>query len=194
MHYCKKIRALLLSLMLLITCNAWGSDHQLSIKSAELSATADDFYILNAEFELKFHPALEEAINKGISLHFLVEFQIVSPRKYWFDDEIETATQSIVLSYHALTRQYLVNQSSHQKSFSSLAEAKEAISRLSDWKVLKKSQIEDGEVYQAALLMRLDQNKLPKQLQIDAMSSEEWALNSKKIQWRPEFNKQESNK
>lgn len=194
MRYCKKIKAILLSFTLILACVAWAGDNKLAIKSAELSTTSDDFYRLDAEFEIRFHPVLEEAINKGIPLHFLVEFQIVSPRKYWFDDEIETATQTIILSYHALTRQYLVTQGNHQKSFATLAEAKDGICHLSDWKVLRKSQIEEGETYHAALLMRLDQNKLPKQLQIDAIASEEWALTSQKFQWKPELSKSEPNK
>ena len=61
---------------------------------------------------------------------------------------------------------------------------------IDDWKVLDKSQIEKGGVYKAALLMRLDQTKLPQALQVEAIGSESWNLSSQKLEWFPkELNK-----
>ena len=99
------------------------------------------------------------------------------------DDEIMTTTSNVSLSYHALSRQYLVNRDTHQKSFETLSEAREELSQLSDWKVLEKSLVEKGEVYKAALLMRLDQTKLPKAIQVDAIATEKWNLTSQKFEW-----------
>ncbi len=152
------------------------------INQAELEPL-DDFYALYANAQIDFDEAIVEAVNKGVPLHFLIEFQVVSPREYWFDDEIITASTSVVLSYHALSRQYLVNSGPHQKSFETLAEAKEALMQIENWKVLDKSLIEKGEVYNAALLVRLDQSKLPKAIQVDAIASEKWNLVSQKYEW-----------
>ena len=128
------------------------------IKSADLQL-ADEAYKLSADVEISFDEAIEEAINKGVPLNFLVEFQVVSPRKYWFDDEIVTATTNFTLSYHALSRQYLVSHNGHQNSYETLSEAKLELMELDDWKVLEKSQIEKGTAYKAVLLMRLDLNR-----------------------------------
>jgi hypothetical protein len=49
--------------------------------------------------------------------------------------------------------------------------------------VAEKSLLEKGEVYKAALLIRLDQNKLPKAIQVDAIGSEKWNLASEKFEW-----------
>ena len=161
---------------------AIASTNSIEIESASLDAVGDA-YVLNADFEIVFDRVLEEAINKGVGISFLVEFQISQPRKYWFDDEIITVRRQITLNFHALTRQYLVSYEGHQKSFETLAEAQQALMHIDGWKVVSKSLLENGETYQAALLMRLDKAKLPKAIQVDAISSENWNLASEIYSW-----------
>ncbi len=168
---------------------AFAASSSISIKSAELQPL-DEYYSLNADVDINLDNEIEEAVNKGVPLNFLVEFQIVSPRKYWFDDEIVTASQNVILSYHALTRQYLVKRGSHQQSFETLSEATQELAELNEWKVVEKSLLEKGEVYNAALLIRLDQTKLPKAIQVDTIASEKWNLTSQKFEWALKEQKQ----
>jgi hypothetical protein len=162
---------------------AFAIDSSIDIQYAELQQM-DDAYVLITEINVNFDDAIEAAVNKGVPLHFLIEFQVVSPVKYWFDDEIVTTTRNVVLSYHALSRQYLVTRGSHQKSFETLAEAKQELFETDDWKVLDKSLIDKNDTYKAALLVRLDQTKLPKAIQVDAIGSEIWNLTSQKYEWQ----------
>jgi len=186
------IFALLMLAQVFLTPNIVAGTSSLDIKTAELTAV-DDAYTLNADFEIDFNTQMEEAINKGVPLNFLIEFQLVVPHKYWFDDEIDTQSIPLSLSYHALTRQYLVNitqnKQSHQRAFETINEALVELSHLRDWKVLDKNLIEKGVVYKAALLMRLDQKKLPKALQVEALSTEAWDLSSEKFEWMPSLQK-----
>ena len=189
MRCCKKTRTLTLCgclLILGIASLAWAASGKLEIKTAELVAV-EEAYILNADLDLTFSPEVEEAINKGVPLNFLIEFQVVSPQKYWFDDEIISVSQRVGLSYHALSRQYLINSGNHQKTFATLEEAKQEFSHLRDWVVVEKSLLKKGENYQAALRVRLDQSRLPKPLQVDALSSEAWNLVSQRYRWTPSF-------
>jgi hypothetical protein len=180
-------------LLLCVTTFACAAASSINIKSADLRLE-DDYYNLSADVEIGFDSEFEEAINKGVPLNFLVEFQIVSPRKYWFDDEIVTTSQNVTLSYHALTKQYLVTRGLHQKSFETLSEAKQELAELSNWKVVEKSLLAKNEVYNAALLIRLDQTKLPKAIQVDTIASEKWNLTSQKFEWAlKELNSKESN-
>ncbi len=180
MHFCKKIS---IFFALIFACAfVQAANSSIVIKNAELQA-ADDAFKLSADVDITFNEAIEEAINKGVPLDFLVEFQVVSPRKYWFDDEIVTLSTNYTLSYHALSRQYLVSHNGRQTSYETLSEAKLELMEIDDWKVLQKSQIEKGEVYKAALLMRLDQSKLPQALQVEAIGSENWNLVSQKYEW-----------
>lgn len=161
----------------------------IEIKSAELLSNGEA-YQLNADFDISISPEVEAALNKGVPLNFLAEFQLVSPHRYWFDDEVVSASQRIRLSYHALSRQYLINLPQHQKSFSTLTEAMEELSSLRDWIVVEKSQIAKGETYQAMLRLRLDHTRLPKALQVEALGSEKWDLVSERHRWTPAFNLQ----
>ncbi len=159
----------------------------LQVRSAELLTTDDDV-LLNADFDINFGNEIETALNKGVSLTFLVEFQLSSLRKYWFDDEVASASQRVSLSYHALSRQYLLKRNKVQQSFATLQDAREELARIRDWPVFDKSHLKKGEVYQAALRMRLDTSRLPKALQVDVIGSEDWKLVSERYRWTPSLN------
>ena len=183
MRFCKKFSLLLLICVTILPFTlVFAAGSSINIKSAELELQ-DDYYGLNADVDMSLDKEIEDAINKGVPLNFLIEFQIVSPRKYWFDDEIVTITHSVSLSYHALSRQYLVNRGAHQQSFASLSEALQELVALDDWRVVDKSLLEKPELYKAALLIRLDQTKLPKAIQVDTIASEKWSISSQKFEW-----------
>ncbi len=147
------------------------------IKSAEL-LVADEWYYLYTDIDLNLPKALEDALNKGISLNFMVEFELTRPRWYWVDETIATVRQNMRLSYHALTRQYHFSGHQGNRSFVSLSEAKEELKHIAEWKVVDKSQLKKGTAYQASVRIRLDVNQLPKPLQVEALSSKDWSFNS----------------
>ena len=185
MPYCKKIKLVFLAFCLAFFSTAGlAANSSMSVKSAELK-TQDDAYVLNADVDIKFSSAIEDAISKGYTLNFIIEFQLATPRKYWFDDEIATVTQRVSLSYHALSRQYLLVRGEQQKTFVRLDEAIDDLSSISDLKVFSKSQVEKGEPYNAGFLMRLDTKKLPKTLQGDGLVSEEWTMTTQRFEWQP---------
>lgn len=185
MPYCKKIKLVFLAFCLAFFSMAGlAANSSMSVKSAELK-TQDDAYVLNADVDIKFSSAIEDAISKGYTLNFIIEFQLATPRKYWFDDEIATVTQRVSLSYHALSRQYLLVRGEQQKTFVRLDEAIDDLSSISDLKVFSKSQVEKGEPYNAGFLMRLDTKKLPKTLQGDGLVSEEWTMTTQRFEWQP---------
>lgn len=187
MHYCKNTNGFALLIGTLCLCFftlVWAANSNLHIKTAEL-LTVEDAYLLNADFEISFSSEVEAALNKGVPLHFLIEFQMVTTRKYWFDDEIASARSKVTLSYHALSRQYLINRGGHQQSFPTLEEAKEELQQLRNWRVLEKLPLKRDENYQTLLRMRLDQSKLPKPMQVDALSSDDWNMISQRYRWTP---------
>ena len=192
MRYCKKIRQFLLGLLgLCLLCwqgVALSAGSNLLVKSAEMIEIADN-YEVNALFEISLAKEVEEALNKGVSLTFLIEFQLTKPREYWFDSVVASETTKVTLSYHALSKQYLIKRDNQQHSFVTLAEAKSELGILSDWAVIKKSKLEKDEAYKAALQFRLDKSKLPKPLQVDAISSEIWSISSSPYIWAPLINR-----
>lgn len=149
----------------------------LSVKKAEL-LVSDESYELHADFDIDFGKPLEEALEKGISLNFLVELQVTRPRWYWVDESIITVRQHVRISYHALTRQYQFTSNNSNLSFSTLSEAKEELKHIVDWKVFERNLLKKGTRYEATLRMKLDIKFLPKPLQVDALGNKEWSLAS----------------
>lgn len=159
--------------------------------SAQLTPV-NDGYLLNAEADIAFGVALEQVVQKGFDLHFIIEFQLLSPRKYWIDEVVTSVSQHVTLRYHALSRQYLViredaNKKSQQKSFATLTEAEEELAFVSDFKVLRNVTLDNTAVYKGILLMRLDKSKLPKTFQVDAINSNDWKMISQRFEWQPRF-------
>ncbi len=161
-----------------------AAGNSLHIRSANLITYEDD-YLLNADAEINFSPEMEKAILKGFTFNFLIEFQLLAPKKYWFDDEIVTTVQQVSISYHALTRQYIVMRNEQQRTYASLDEAIEDLSIIQDLKVFQRSHLDKGEQYEAVLLMRLDHKKLPKALQVEGIGSDDWELTSQRFKWVP---------
>lgn len=172
--------AALLALFLLLPMAAKAEG--IEVKSAELEP-AEEAFILKAELEISLSPALEDALNKGVPLNFITDFELKKPRWYWLDETIVSAQQHVRLSYHALTRQYQLNFNGQYRNFPSLGEARRELGQLHDWLVVEKGLVKKRTAYVAGLRMKLDLTQLPKPLQVNALASKEWNLDSEWHRW-----------
>ncbi len=152
------------------------------VKSAELRAE-EDGYFLNAEFDFSLNATLDEALQKGVPLYFLLEFELVRPRWYWLDEKVITATTQYRVSYNALTRQYRIASGLLGLTFDSLDEVERFLSRVTSREVARRDQLVKGTRYEAALRLRLDVNQLPKPFQMSALASRDWTLQSDWHRW-----------
>jgi len=154
----------------------------IAVKSAELRE-ADDAYVLNAEFDLAFSPTLEEALQKGLPLYFVFEFELLRPRRYWLDEKILELSTQYRVSYNVLTRQYRVQSGLLGQTFDGLDEVERFLSRVTSRPVAQRDQLVKGVQYEAAVRLRLDVNQLPKPFQVNALASREWSLQSEWYRW-----------
>jgi hypothetical protein len=152
------------------------------VKSAELRAEEDGYY-LNAEFEFSLNSTLDEALQKGVPLYFLLEFEISRPRWYWLDEKVTSSTTQYRVSYNALTRQYRIASGLLGLTFESLDVVERFLSRVTAREVARRDQLAKGTRYEAALRLRLDVNQLPKPFQVSALASREWTLQSEWYRW-----------
>lgn len=155
------------------------------IKSAELIPT-EAGHALDATYDIVLTPTLEEALSRGVALTFVTEFELLYPRWWTFNlwnrvvSEFRTQHK---LSYHALTRQYRLTFGAVSQNFDSLGEALAVIGRVRYSPAVRYQEVEPGNVYIAALRLRLDTSQLPKPLQIDALGSRGWNLSSDWYRW-----------
>ncbi|SDD13487.1 protein of unknown function [Cupriavidus sp. YR651] len=166
----------LLLLALLVHCP--GASAQLIENNEARVEYQDGGFDLAASFDFDLPPALEDALHKGISLYFVVDFQLTRPRWYWFDEKPVNASRSVRLSYQPLTRQYRVSTGGLQLPFSRLKSALQFIQQVRAWRVFERNQVKPGETYHAEVRMRLDLSQLPKPFQINAVNTREWNLSS----------------
>jgi len=168
---CLLLKCLLACLLMPWTVTAEG----LAVKHAELTPM-EEWYVLNANLDVGFSKPVEEALEKGIALNFVLELEITKPRWYWVDETIASVRQNIRISYHALTRQYHFSNNSGNLSLNSLLEAKQALNHIMDWRVFDRNLLKKGNNYQAAVRIKLDIKQLPKPLQVEAFGSKDWDL------------------
>lgn len=152
------------------------------VRDAALVA-AEEGYYLEADFEITLNATLEEALNKGVPLYFLLEFEMIRPRWYWLDDKVVNTQQQYRLAYNALTRQYRLGIGAFFQNFNELNEALAFLSRVRRRQVLELGMLSRGSVYSAAVRMRLDVSQLPKPFQLNALASRDWNLSSDWHRW-----------
>jgi hypothetical protein len=144
---------------------------------------ADDGWNLEAAFDIEFSPRLEEAVNRGVALYFVAEFELSRPRWYWFDEKPVVLSQTYKISYTPLLRQYRLTIGNQYQNFTRFEEVTRVLSRLRGWHVAEKGALKKDQVYQAAVRMRLDTAQLPKPFQLNAIASRDWTLASDWHRW-----------
>jgi hypothetical protein len=193
MHCCKKIVNKILGsfllAMLLATCaNAAG----IVVNKASVRPS-DDGYHLSANYDINLTLVMQQALSRGIALHFVGEFTLTHSRWYWLDEEIFRSEQSIKLSYNVLTRQYRISRGSLFQNFTSFEDALNTLSRQNS-PAIPKDVIDSGRdyfpdwvkkegKYFAAARLRLDTAQLPKLMQVNAFTDSDWSLSSDWYRW-----------
>ena len=138
----------------------------------------EDLVVLNADFALSFNSTLEEALQRGVPLYFLLEVEILRVRRYWFDEKVQQSVTQYRISFQPITRQYRVASGLYSQTFDSLDEVERLIGRVNARTIANVSDLEKGARYDVVVRLRLDQNQLPKPFQVNALASREWQLAS----------------
>jgi hypothetical protein len=146
-------------------------------------APGPDGYRLDAEFDIQFSPRLEEAVNRGVALHFVVEFELSKPRWYWFNEKPVHLSQTYKITYTPLLRQYRLSSGAAYQNFNHFDEVVGALSRVRGWPVAEGGALRKQDEYEAAIRMRLDTTQLPKPFQLNAVASNDWNLASDWYRW-----------
>ncbi len=168
----------LLSLVTALPASAQG----ISIRNATVQP-ADDGYQLDADFDIQLSPRLEEAVNRGVALYFVVEFELTRPRWYWFDEKPVQLSKTYKITYTPLLRQYRLTVGNVYQNFTRLEEVVRVLARVRGWPAAEKGALRKEGPYQAQIRMRLDTSQLPKPFQLDAVGSRDWNLSSDWHRW-----------
>ena len=154
----------------------------ITLKSARVEPVEEGWQI-DAEFDIQFSQRLEEAVNRGVPLYFVLDFEMSRPRWYWFDEKPVRFSQTYKISYTPLLRQYRLSVGNVYQNFTSFEEVTRVLSRLRGVAIADQNAIKKDSAYQARVRLRLDTAQLPKPFQLNAISSRDWTLDSDWHRW-----------
>jgi hypothetical protein len=137
---------------------------------------------LNARLSFNFSNDVMNAIENGVPIVVNVDIEILSPRRYFWDEEVASLEQRYQLQYHALSEQYLVRNlnSGAQYTFFSLTAALQQIGNIDHLPIIDQQLLVDKaeEKYYARLRVALGVDNLPVPLRLNALVSPSWWLDS----------------
>lgn len=153
----------------------------------QLRSTGEALQLTAAlHFEL---PALvEDALHKGIPVHFVQEARLVSERWYWSDKVVSEVQRHMRLSFQPLTRRWRLHTSASALNdrgqggvslgvtFDTLEDALASMHRITRWNVAELAQLPSGGELILELQMRIDTAQLPRPLQIGNLGRAGWSL------------------
>ncbi|MFP5381870.1 MAG: DUF4390 domain-containing protein [Gammaproteobacteria bacterium] len=177
----RRLGWLLLWLWLGLAASAIAADRN-AVRQAAIRATTQG-YSLDAEIDLALNPTLEDALSRGIPLHFRVELELSRPRSWWFAEDIAEPERKMRIYYHLLLRRYVVESGYRTQTVATLAEALALLGRVEDWQVLERGALKAGQVYTGRLRLRLDTAQLPRPLSFGPVTGDKWDLATPWHEW-----------
>jgi len=143
--------------------------------------------LLHAHVHLELGPVVEEALAKGVAVHFVAEAELMRERWYWTDLKQAHVVRHYRLAFQPLTRQWRLqvaaepiaaagSGSSIAQNFDSLQSALELIGRQSGWKLADADVLDSDSRQYLIYRLRLDRTQLPRLLQIGTQNPGDWGL------------------
>lgn len=163
---------------------------------------AGEMLQLNAALHFELPALMEDALRKGIPMHFVQEVRFVNERWYWSDQIVAQATRYMRLSYQPLTRRWRLYSSAEPLSdrlqggmslgvtYDTLEEALASMQRITRWNVAELAKLPSSGDLQMELQVRIDTSQLPRPLQMGNLGRTGWStlvLRSKRLEagdWR----------
>jgi hypothetical protein len=168
----------MLAALLFVVPAASHAAEAIEVQDARLQASPDG-WLLSADFAMILPARLEDAVNRGVALQFLVEFELTRPRWYWFDEVAIKSTRTFRLSYNLLTERYRASIDGNlHRNFSRLDDMLALLRRPGRWVIADNNALQRDAVYNVSVQFGLDIGQLPKPIQVSAFSNSEWRLSS----------------
>lgn len=136
----------------------------------------EDGLLLSFAIGYELPRSVEDALLKGVPLHFVARAELWRSRWYWRDRRVALAERIWRLAFQPLTRKYRVSFGGLNQGFDSLEEALAATRRVQQWKIAEAGQVEADTPHYLEFSYRLDTSLLPRPMQIGVGGQPEWSL------------------
>ena len=160
----------------------------LGVAYAETPIQAEEFQLLrndegiflNTRLNFELPPSLEDAVNRGMPLSFVLQADVMLERWYWSDKLVSRTERFVRLSFQPLSRRWRVYVSAQPlqtsglgvslgQSFDSLPEALQSIQRVSRWRIADAALIDLAVKQRVEFRFKLDLSQLPQPLQFGVL-------------------------
>ncbi|HET8551224.1 MAG TPA: DUF4390 domain-containing protein [Gammaproteobacteria bacterium] len=120
-------------------------------------------YYLDADMRLTLARNAVEALNNGVPLVFKIEIEITRRRAFLWDPTVADLTQSYRITYHALSRRYVVRSlnSGRQASFRSYEAAFEHLGYVNSLPVIDAALLDPDDQYDISIRAVLNVKVIP---------------------------------
>lgn len=157
------------------TVQAQSLVNQSRIEALYVKTQQGNIYI-DVQVMLELTPAMQEALEKGVTLYFVATAEIERERWYWFNETRATAIKEMRLSYQPLLEQYRVTIGGLSRTFTSLREALNLIGYIGSWHIASADVLEGSGRKNLIFMFILDHQRLPRIFQLGSASEDEWRL------------------
>lgn len=134
----------------------------------------DDGILLSYDVRIDLPHDIEQALNKGISVVFVAEAEVLRSRWYWTDQSRGRAVRRWRLAYQPLTRQWRLSLEGLSRHYSRLSEALEVLRHGTQWRIADAQAAPDNDGYYVDFSFKLDISELPRPMQIGLGGEGDW--------------------
>ena len=169
----------------------WAADAEMAVPSAQHTGIQlqrdGDALLLSATMNWVLPDLVQDALLKGIPVHFIAEADMLQERWYWRDQQLLNAARYMRLSYQPLTRRWRLYTGSQpfegqglgvalSSSFETLEEAVQSMQRIVRWRIGQVADLPSSGDATLQLRFRIDLSHFPRPLQIGALGRSDWNL------------------
>jgi hypothetical protein len=154
-----------------------------SVKLTPSSTSAE--WDLQANFNVDLPTRLAD-LARSTPLYFVLDWRMARPRWYWRDERLAQGQLYWRLSHNPLTQQWRMSSANSAAisdgrfaiTYSSLSEALNSLRRIRRDGLVQSNELQANQKYELRVRLRLDTTQLPKPVQINAITNNDWALDS----------------
>lgn len=176
---------------------AWGALSGLALSGVALAEgikvveiqphTTGSRLVLNGSLDISLSTKVEEALNNGITLSFILQTRLQRRRALLWDETVGQWEFRREIRYHALSDQYLVaterDLPTQRQGFQSLMEALAQVTAIESLSLPLTAPLAAEHDYRVEVRVHLDVEALPPVLRPVAYTSRAWDLNSGWTTW-----------
>lgn len=163
---------------------AWARTSAIEVNYLNVTELNDELR-LDAEIAYELNSEVRDALVNGIPLLFQVEVQIKAMQPWRLDKVISTTVKTHMLKYHALSKQYVLDDlgSGESDTFPDLESVLHHQGRVTAMYIAQADELDKQGKFIVQLRSRLLTSKLPLPLRMKSYFSPKWRLDSGWHEW-----------